>query len=48
MVSKELLAAGPGQWVLAGARWGGRGRFWSVEVVWEWNGQWPGLNGLRE
>jgi len=40
--------AGPGQWVLAETRWGGRGRLENVAVFWGWKGQWGGLRGHWE
>jgi len=38
-----LEAAGPGQWVLAGARWGGRESPLTGGRVGGWKGQWFGL-----
>jgi len=47
-VLEKLLVVGLGQWVLAGARWGGRGRSWSGGGVWGWKGPPSELEGLWE
>jgi len=48
MFWRELLVAGPCQWVLAGTRWGGRERLEIAGGVWGWKGQREGLKGHWE
>jgi len=43
-----LAVAGPGQGVLAGARWGGRQCPGIGGQAWGWNDQWSRLEGVRE